>query len=898
MGKRSNNVQKRYVYPFRQKDLLRKHLQKTRFKISQALSDAVLEEETRSKEEIINDLKPVITPRFVYPLKKYLTKGKSGNKNKDKNTQDIKTENLSPTSQTSKSSISFIPLSSSTQSHIPFLNLLDNTLQSSNKNNKTEDGKDETVENGHPLENPKPPKKKKLAGSLEFQLPTISELEESGLREFYNSFLNSATWQISNLNVKPGDKHFIFWFFVSSYIPLLASCSGPLSNVFSLLAIICPWKILKVDPGAEKDPVWCYAINSVSIVFAIFSNLFLLLNYRKKIRYTYAQIISIAGWGIACTLLTILIIYYHYWFYKYDYDKDYLMGDGFFYACITVVLHFANFFMLTINELGFLLKKYKPVFNIDNTQETLIIQTTAIGVWLMIGASVFTRLIDARLTDSFLYAVTSLITVGMQTLVPVNDPAAQTLTSIWIICGLVMFGLIISSIRQMLIGFSSSTLYWHRLENLRKNVIHMNRELPSNLYSFNLMEKLHKLAYSIQSIYELTTSIITFMITLMCGAIGFSFFEGWDYKSSVYFCFFNLMTLGQGTQVPSTPAGKAFFNSWALGAVPVMTILVSTSSDFIFSKLTYFEKIAFFDGFVEYCLSQPSLYRIGKFLEKREYKKLNMKSVALYRTKSKLILKNPESLDTRDFAKDLNSRLRKHEEEIYNMGSSPTEEDIKMGNIPVSCHPADMLYSILMDTDKIKDLNFITSDNFFKSNMATIHLANYFRDGQYVDVDKEELNTNRDKLTRDIKSIDQNFNTEEFKRLYNINKTLDENGIDEVSVVQPNNKIRTYFKKKNDYVLNKLSKMQIILIELKYSALHMCIKSDYHYTYEDWINLFEITKNSEGINDPSYWVESRSPLAIKMNQPSYFTLHYLRHLELFVQQFAEEWDSIKDKTIV
>lgn len=702
------------------------------------------------------------------------------------------------------------------------------------------------------------------------KLTEISNIDKAGLKEYYDLIINSAAWKNNNMNMKPGDDFYLFWFVCSSTIPLICSCTGPLSNIFSLLAIICPWKVHKIRLGYTKDPPWCYGINSLSIVFGIVSNLFLFLNYRKKIRYSYAQIISISGWGIASFFLTALLIGYHAWFHKTGLDRTYDLGEGFYFACIAVILHFANHVLLLINELGFLLKKYKPLFNIDKVQETLIIQTVAMCVWLMIGASVFTRVLDLSLSDSMLYCITSVTTIGTQNVVADTNYLGQTLTSIWIVCGLVMFGLIITSIGRMTFNFSKMTLAWHRMEVLRKIVYKAhendNPSELSNSDSFNLIKKINKWAFQIQGIYEVASALAIFMLTLMCGAMAFSLLEPWSYRFSVYFCFFNLMTLGLGIESPTTPGGKAIFCAWAIAAVPVMTILVSTTSDFVFSKLTKIEKVAFFELFVDFCLSKKYLRRLGKALRKKENVYVDMPTIETMRTKS---------------------LFTTHDEEHPNIEIAGKERMLK---VPILCHPADMLYKLIIDGDSYHSYGFVTHEMYVDSAINTIHLANYFREDMYIAFPNDELYEQRLQLGKNLKALDPSFDTDLYIELYNIHPM----DADKVGVIQDGNRIQTKFKKKNDFVLDQLSRLQVVQLELRRTVMDMCIAPNKKYNYEEWQTLLNLTNQSVTSDSNLFWLNEDSPLAAPLEQPKYFTMHYLRHLQELLENFSVEWDNYEE----
>ena len=842
---------------FRKRLNLLRHLSQSKLQIDKSLADEVVDEDTRGIRQIVDDLQPDVIPEPIY--KTFFndrSKSRSESRLGSKSTVDD-SENF----------------------------LYRKTTKFGKKFRNT----------------------KRI--TTDYTIPPVSQLEESGLSEFYNSFSSKTSWQISNLNVKPGDKHFLFWFLCSSYIPLLCSCSGPLSNVFSIMAIICPWKINKINPKYEKDPIWCYSINTVSSALAIVSNTFLFLNYRKKIRYTKGQVISIYGWGIACVLLTALIIGYHIWFYRSGHNENYIIGEGFWFAIITICLHFTNFFLLLVNEIGFLMKKYKPVFNIDNTQETLIVQTLALSGWLVIGAGVFTAVLDLRLGPSFFYCINSIVTIGDQGVVSTTNPLGQTLTSIWIVCGLVIFGLIINSIRNMMFNFSDSTLYWHRIERLRKRFYKSHKEDKKikldNAGSFKLIKNIHKWAFTIQGISELAVSIFIFMVTLMCGALTFALLEDWSYKLSVYYCFFNLMTLGQGSQNPVTPGGKTFFCIWALAAIPVMTILVSTASDFVFYKITNISEFKTFEVLVEFCLSNKYLKDFGYFLQRNEVISIDKDRISKLRMKSMITVDNDvqsdNSLETTEKSKshgnfDGMNHVSRHAEfagSVFDHESNSNYFDIDpVGGIPVASHPVDMLYTVLLDIDSLGNYGFVHSKQFVRSNTAAVQLANYFREGKRVKIDPEQQEKSREVLIENFKSLDENFDVNKFEEIYKLNGLGEDSDSLGVGAISEDNIVETKFKKKNDYVLDKLSRIQVIMLELRKTLLDLCLDKNHKYNYIEWQNMMRLTCQNNAIDDELFWLEKKSPLSVPLHQPKYFTLHYLRYFELYIQKFAEEWDGI------
>lgn len=75
-----------------------------------------------------------------------------------------------------------------------------------------------------------------------------------------------------------------------------------MASAFSICALAVHWRVWIPPGGVEEhgvyieDPKWLVAINAVQLVIALVSNLFLLLNMAKRVRFSIAQPITIIGW--------------------------------------------------------------------------------------------------------------------------------------------------------------------------------------------------------------------------------------------------------------------------------------------------------------------------------------------------------------------------------------------------------------------------------------------------------------------------------------------------------------------------------------------------------------------------------------------------------------------------
>ncbi|GMG00413.1 unnamed protein product [[Candida] boidinii] len=296
----------------------------------------------------------------------------------------------------------------------------------------------------------------------------ILKVNKYYIKSNYQNLLNTSFWSIDQLYVKPGDSDFIIWFLASSYMPLLAGCIGPLSNLLSIGALVSSWKTSKENPLEwESDESWVYTVNSISVFFGLASNFSLLLNFRKVLRYRFTQAVSIWGWLLACITLLSLVIAYKFEFERKNRSDYYSYGPGYWFACFTVLFYFTNFIILLINELGFILHKYPPIFNISSIQQSLMSQCIVFVIWLLWGSALFARLMNLTFNQSLYFAVVTVLTVGLGDIVP-NTPNQRAAVLVWCIFGLVIFGLIISSIRELMISSGASTMLWHRVQKRRK----------------------------------------------------------------------------------------------------------------------------------------------------------------------------------------------------------------------------------------------------------------------------------------------------------------------------------------------------------------------------------------------------------------------------------------------
>lgn len=108
------------------------------------------------------------------------------------------------------------------------------------------------------------------------------------------------------------------WWFASTAIPLSAATIGPLANVMSIAALITYWRN-NYDPdypGVDAyssgfpDPRWCIALNIASLVCGFGGNIFLLLNFTRRVRYIVALPATIILWYFATGIVSVMGRFY------------------------------------------------------------------------------------------------------------------------------------------------------------------------------------------------------------------------------------------------------------------------------------------------------------------------------------------------------------------------------------------------------------------------------------------------------------------------------------------------------------------------------------------------------------------------------------------------------------
>ncbi|KAF9698917.1 hypothetical protein EKO04_002873 [Ascochyta lentis] len=409
------------------------------------------------------------------------------------------------------------------------------------------------------------------------------------------------------------------WWFASTACPLIAGTFGPMANAFSICALPEKWRVY-IPPGSDEghglkveDPKWLIAINSISLVFALAANLFLLLNMARRVSFAVAQPITLIGFYTASFLLMALVGVASSSVFRIEPRQDHALSQAYYYAMIAAGLYFIIATLTLFTIYGAYKGRYPKEFRLSPSQRTLMLQTIGFMFYLLLGALVFAKVEGWDFLDGVFYADFTLLTVGIGgEFVPVTH-TARSLLFPYAIGGLVTVGLVIGSIRSLILEHGKQKMAARFTEIKRERVLksynektrtiklgwfskmeYFQKGLPESQkreQEFRVMRRIQEISERNRRYTSLAISSIAAMLLWFLGALVFMFAEkpqGWTYFSGLYFAYTSLLTIGYGDLVPQSNAGKVFFVFWSLLAVPTLTILISNMGDTIIKEFKDF----------------------------------------------------------------------------------------------------------------------------------------------------------------------------------------------------------------------------------------------------------------------------------------------------------------------
>ncbi|KIY49780.1 voltage-gated potassium channel [Fistulina hepatica ATCC 64428] len=387
------------------------------------------------------------------------------------------------------------------------------------------------------------------------------------------------------------------WWFASTVFPLIAGTFGPIANLFSVCAVAQTWRV-KIPPGEldtkgtrVSDPTWLVVLKSISLVFAVIANVLLLLNFGRRVPYRIAMPLTIFCWYISFFFLLVPLclarsqLMFHPW-------VGYAFSQSWYYGIISCVIYFVISTLLVLHILGaYVVRAYARSFDILTLpQRTLMLQTMSLILYLSLGAGIFAAVQGWNFNDGLYWALYTLLTIGIGTDFPLTTTLGKALLMPYAVVGIIMVGLIISSIRTLVLERGKIRVVRRGLERQRRKWVKDVQLsglsfLERKKHEFDTMRRIQMRADRFRRYFAFASSLFASLFLWFMGSLAFWYsehnYQHWTFFESLYFSYTTLLTIGYGDYYPRSNAGKPFFVVWTLMAVPTVTILISNMEDTI-----------------------------------------------------------------------------------------------------------------------------------------------------------------------------------------------------------------------------------------------------------------------------------------------------------------------------
>ena len=208
----------------------------------------------------------------------------------------------------------------------------------------------------------------------------------------------------------------------------------------------------------------CIGLNIASLVCGIGGNIFLLFNFTRRIRYIVALPMTIILWYIATGILIGITAAMNNYVPPVQPLQTY--SQGFWHAVIAAVLYLFASMILMVNMLGYFLGHYPQHFDLSDDQRNLILQTMMFFLWLAGGGGVFAKVCGWTYVDALYFCDVTILTIGFGDFYPPND-AGRGLVFPFSVGGIIILGLMVSSIRKFAMELGHNKVIKHHVESRR-----------------------------------------------------------------------------------------------------------------------------------------------------------------------------------------------------------------------------------------------------------------------------------------------------------------------------------------------------------------------------------------------------------------------------------------------
>jgi len=224
---------------------------------------------------------------------------------------------------------------------------------------------------------------------------------------------------------------------------------------------------------AQYAHTWHYrliAVNAVSLVCALIANMSLLLNMARRVPFKIAQPITILGFWFASILLIALIAVAAHDFHAPG-VKNQALTQAYYYAIFAAALYQLISYLMCCTVYGAYKGYYSKEFKLTVAQRTLMLQTIAYLVYLLLGALVYSKIEGWKFLDAVFWADFTTLTIGIGDDYTPSTHLGRSLLFPFAIGGIIILGLVVGSIRSLILDRGKKKMSARLTEKTRAKLV-------------------------------------------------------------------------------------------------------------------------------------------------------------------------------------------------------------------------------------------------------------------------------------------------------------------------------------------------------------------------------------------------------------------------------------------
>ncbi|KAH7243821.1 hypothetical protein B0J15DRAFT_565141 [Fusarium solani] len=265
-------------------------------------------------------------------------------------------------------------------------------------------------------------------------------------------------------------------------------------------------------------------------------------------------------------------------------ENELVWSQAFYYGIWAAILYFIDASLMAATFWGALTGRYRKDFILTLSQRTLMLQTIMFLTYLLLGAYVFSQVEGWNYLDAVYWTVVTLFTVGFGDYYP-NTPLARALLIPYALTGIITLGLVISSVRSLMLERGRRCVAARMDDRKRRKVIRtiirsgddkvlepsrqqfeishtQSNKAPANEFErrkaeFALMRKIQAKSSSHRRWVAMAISMFSWLVLWLVGAVVFEKAEN-SYQNCA-------SAVGQGvsrdSRRPHTRAAPSIFTS-------------------------------------------------------------------------------------------------------------------------------------------------------------------------------------------------------------------------------------------------------------------------------------------------------------------------------------------------